>query len=1435
MAAPTPRPRILLLVCLILPCLRPADCFSQLESPVYVDDSPLAWETFQRAQDQVRDNVAEAVRLYQELLDQYGEKLIPVAPAEADRLYPVRARVLEAIRNNPGVLERYQLIAQAEADRLLADGELEALARTRSLTESGLEALLRLGQRELEAGHFRAALTRLREAEAHPLIDDARAAHCQFMIGLAAHYLGESATAAQARERLTELGRTGEPFLAELDRLAAQSLTRPPGRGVSPVDRNVHFEIDDLVPQEIWSRELSETLMRRMYTDRGMPERANDFAIERRRRAADIVTVAATATENAVYVNEGHAVHAFDRFTGYEIWPAPATDRLAVAIQDMSDDVGDLNFIAAQDDVLVTLAGHAGADGRSSNGQIMCIDARTGQKRWMADIDGFRGEEEYDGLFAYGLPIIAEGRVYVLARKQSTQTLTATYLVALDLADGSPAWIRHIASSALIRVRNTRPFSNPVYDRGEIIIATTVGAVACVEASTGEFKWLRVHRPPITEPALLRKPWEISGPALTSRGVVVIQPDERRVMLVDRDTGQMLESYPIGTVDGWGAPRYLLANDRYVFAVGETVRAFHADSLDRPIWQLPPARSQVPAKDGNAPLITSEQYDITGRVQVTDTALIVPTSQGLIIADIDTGQEQQRLPLRSDVLPLAVDAQLFVAGADYLDAFMPFGTAERTLRQRLAEHPDDLEPALSLLRLGIRVRHLDLALEAAEIARGIIATSDQTATADAGRETLFAMLLEAARLGLGGESEDGARLHAMLRTVALTPEQQVEQLLAYGAWCEGEAGGNRSPSAPPPALRDAVEAYQTILDHPLLARCEREHDDISKSAGMWAIDRLDRLIARHGRSVYGPQEDYARLELQRLEEGGGDVAALRELAARFPFASAADEAAVRGAQLLIEAGLQRDALTFMEEVYHRVPPHRHAQASRARLVGAMVELSESMGWRDHAVRLLRHAVVNNPGEALVVTDGSRDPQAWLDRLGAAVADAPAVGLPRGAAEALQGVLVAGQTNWLDAGGQRLLFVVRGETLRALKAPDLTAAWECPLGSSGASWTLLGVRDGAAIFWQRAPVQDPRAVAVNLADGRPRWTTSSISSQERNAADQIRRDRVNMELMPNGMPLNLAEVVPLLTNDRLLLVRRTGEVYAVDLRLGEPMVTVATDTIDEVHEALLTDLGIVLIGRDEPVAARGGSAGKAPAVVLLDQRSGEAIFRSRPAGSTGVLWAERTPIDDLVYGTDGGVELVSLASGERRWLQRSQSVRPTTQGWIAGDRVLVEDPAGALRAITLATGDVSDAFRRPRIDFGGDSAELVDVIVSKGRIFAQFADRIVRVSQEGTVLGADVITDTRDYRWLLPAKDRLVLVSKVGTRQDRDEQRQEITTRHDYRVYCLSENGAVLEEGADIEPLREAITSALLVDGWLMLSTGSFTLAVPMPPAERSGL
>ena len=117
----------------------------QQDNPVYVDDSPRAWELFLLAGDQAADNLGEAVRLYQELLDDYGMKLLPVNLTAPDHFVSVRTRVLVDLAGNETLLNRYRITETAEADRMLQRGHLDQLALTRALTAPGARGVASTG------------------------------------------------------------------------------------------------------------------------------------------------------------------------------------------------------------------------------------------------------------------------------------------------------------------------------------------------------------------------------------------------------------------------------------------------------------------------------------------------------------------------------------------------------------------------------------------------------------------------------------------------------------------------------------------------------------------------------------------------------------------------------------------------------------------------------------------------------------------------------------------------------------------------------------------------------------------------------------------------------------------------------------------------------------------------------------------------------------------------------------------------------------------------------------------------------------------------------------------------------------------------------------------------------------------------------------------
>ncbi|MHC4990391.1 MAG: outer membrane protein assembly factor BamB family protein, partial [Planctomycetota bacterium] len=634
------------------------------------------------------------------------------------------------------------------------------------------------------------------------------------------------------------------------------------------------------------------------------------------------MTSAATIAGPTVFINQGHRILALDRFTGRERWTYLDRHRLAATGPD-GDQALDMNFISVQGSSLVTLTGHASADDRTGDGKVLCLDARDGSWRWSRSLDRIGGDEEQEGLFPHGQPIIAEGAVFVLGRKVTKQYLTTCYVIALDEETGELLWARHLASSGGLR-RSARALSTLVYDRGDLYVATAVGAIARLDADTGQTRWLRKYNVPIS-PRFQdenRRPWELPGPVIARDMVIALQPGQRRVVVLDRDTGHELASYE-SDKRSWGTPRFLLANDHSLYAIGREIRAFRLDSLEQPVWRIPrPPQSDVedePVLPG-APVVPDFRIEIRGRVQLSDGALIIPTLDGVLVVDDETGLINHQLRVRTVGNPVATDAQLLLAGSDRLDSFMSFRRAERMLRERIAAAPEDPEPSLSLLRLGARARKLDLALEAADLALNAIGHDPANSNA---RQELFSLLLEIDASGAAETLAQGRSLHAMIGVVAIEPDQRVEHLLAHGGWLASHS------------LAEAVEQYQEVLSDPQLARLRRSESSLVHPARFWAGQRLGELIRRHGEVIYAPQADFAEVRLDQMLRQTATAEQLLQLAAEFPYAAAAEEATVRAAEMLEERGDERAAFAALLNVYQQAPGPRSAR----RLLGRAAELS----------------------------------------------------------------------------------------------------------------------------------------------------------------------------------------------------------------------------------------------------------------------------------------------------------------------------------------------------------------------------------------------------------------------------------------------------------------------------------------------------------------
>jgi len=294
---------------------------------------------------------------------------------------------------------------------------------------------------------------------------------------------------------------------------------------------------------------------------------------------------------------------------------------------------------------------------------------------------------------------------------------------------------------------------------------------------------------------------------------------------------------------------------------------------------------------------------------------------------------------------------------------------------------------------------------------------------------------------------------------------------------------------------------------------------------------------------------------------------------------------------------------------------------------------------------------------------------------------------------------------------------------------------------------------------------------------------------------------------------------------LVVVRRSGDSVAFDLAdRGRPRWKAEPRlALDQVALVLLHDFALVLggsrfaTGEDEPVAR----------LLLVDLATGRQLREITPVDGASVRWMTAGPLGELVYGTGAGIEMLQLPSGRSLWSNLSVAAQRTRRGWPVWGSVLVQTqtdrrqgPSNPLRTIKLTNGILSDPFALPARR-GWDPSVLNRIVLDDQRVFAMFGERIVRFDALGEVVGADSIADERDYKWLLPTDDRLVLIS-------RSESRQRRRTQHKYRLYTLSENCKLMGDSFELEPVSEAFDRAAVIDGWILLSSPSRTVAIAAP-------
>ena len=1336
---------------------------------VMVDESPTASQLAERMLDQRAANVGESARIAARLLAEFGDRLVPDPEAGEGSFRSVRRAVEAALASSPDLLSRYRELAEAEAEDLLAAGELERLHREALFTNAGLEATLRLAQLDVERGLGAQSLRRLERVARHPDLD------------------GEALRRAEAIEALARW--------VEGDADAIDLETPPPARIASdPLGEGTADDAPSPAWRSVWSIELPDSPFRRAFrelqqTGRLVPRTATRIAED-----GNLLVAMPSADADTVYLNEGHVVRAIDRLSRRERWRVPLEDG---EVNNLGA-VGDPTLVAVADGLAVTIAGHAIGTVRTGAGRIVALDAVDGSIRWRTRLaDGaVEAIGEAMDLFPYGTPAVAGDSVLVLARRVTNRLESVDYLACLSLEDGSLRWLSRLGSSGGIRLGGMRPFSIPLVEGGRAIVSSSVGVVAAVEIADGEIAWLRRMPVPLRDTRLSVEPWEVQVPVAIGESIFAIAPDQASILKLDASTGRELERR--GFEDGGvGQPRYLLAGrdreDRDVLiAVGSDVAALDPGDLAVRRWRFSEANDTLLS---DRPGLVN-RVGIRGRAQVAGDRLLVPGRGDVLAIDLADGKAVERIEIEEPANLLHHDGQLLLVSKDALRAIMPPERARARLAERRRVDPENPEWPLAAVELEFAAGDVEAALAAADEALVAVERSQDAAE----RERLFTELL-VIDAALPPADPRMSRSRSLLAATALSPSQRIREALTRGDW---QAANGR--------LGEAMEAWQSILSDASLVREPMAFDGAEVRAAAAARERMRRLAAVAGPEVLAPAQALASIRLERARRDGASAEALLAIAREFPLSEAAVEARLEAAKRFEASGRGRDAVVALLE------GTREGGGDRKMLLDAAVAASLRGGWIESAQAIVEQGGAWPPESAFEASD---------DRWGrfAVREAAPRLGAAAATGRSFPGRLVPFADGVMPPRDRVLLAADGLLSMREERDGELVERWVAPIDDPLPEVLAFG---DSMLLWQLADRDRPMPMRIDAASGRVEWVNPSVAELFRPLDPAAPHPLEGQRPVPGGTePWRAGEVLPFVVEGGLVLVRRDGEVACLDLEDGRTVRWSLKAPLDAVFQVDAGPLGVVLAGRglDE-------SGASVPVAVWIDPE-GVVRRRWSDSIDGDARWIRLSPLGEVVWGTAEGVEVRSITAGDGaadgRWRSIGGWARNTWDAWLLGDRVLLRQGDDRLEARHLADGTAwrePSAYEAPRRDgpltvFGGLWADRVGAT-------ALYGDRVVRFGPRGELAGIDAVSEDRNYLLATEAEDELVVLSFRGAGPTTDAEGTP-RTEFVYAVYRFGLSDGLRQRGPalEIRTLGPRFDAIRAIDGWLLLSSPTSSVSVPL--------
>lgn len=1366
-----------------------------------IADSPTAQALFDDARAQSKDNPAEAARLARRLLDEYGEKVLRVGLESEGRFVSVADETERFLLASPEVLARFREMESRAAELMLADvtradAGVYATAARRRLTRAGLVATLRLAEQLVQADRAEAALSMISRVSRHPDLATTDAVGFGFIEAVAAARVGENSRRDRALARLAELEAAGVVGAADAARVARSTLPNDRDAGArTPLVVGPSVEAPTAEWQQVWELPLERTLFRRIFESSA--GRINPRTVDAARTSANWMTSVPVVLGDRVFVNEGEDIRAIDIDSRDEIWSRP------LGMGGMEREfgaVGDMAGIAVDEGALVTYEGHAFSNMRNAPSRVWCLDPRNGAVRWSIDLDSHEDRAELAGLFPVGTPLLLSDVVVVAARKPTQRLEQVDWLIGLDRRDGSVRWATSIAGAPGTRAIAGRRQAGMDVDGEAVIVGTPLGVIARVRALDGAIEWLRRTPVPLNEPPFGAEPWELGGPVVVGDRVVSIAADDTEIVALDRATGTLLETRPIGPGTSWSSPRYLLpiqsdASTPIVLGVGNDIVAFDARDLSKRLWTLSNAVDAfAPARAG-----VGNRLGIRGRVSSAGGLLLVPGVEDYLVVDARSGAIVARIPEQKPGNAVMLADRIVAVGDESVRVLMPPSRAEEILRARLAASPDDPGAAIALLGLAKRTGRWTIALESARAAQSALARGKSS---EALRTELMNHLIELASL----DPAEGDAAYEVITAIADSPKLRVRGALARGDYLRS-AG----------RTTEAVEVWRALASDQATRGEVLGVDGPGRSVRLEALRRIAQMASRDTELAAVLESD-ARARLTVLgaaPEATREVAPeaappgqppspaqLIDFAIEFPRTTATVAAVVEATRNMAEVPAITALVSTLEECaipparVDLLPPLRAALAERlvdpahrervlARVDRRLAQLLVASGIETAPGTDRLPRVGNEPGVGLEI----RAKIARFDAVGAAQRD------PSLALAVLEGSLVRLSSETL-APEWRLRLDDRDPLV--LWARDRVVVWQSSIGS-GESASIIEPVGGTLVY------STPKAAAL--------WLDGELPAGDQGASRG-----------PNGEAFIPTQVVPVCDGESLVLVRRSGQIARFGVADEIPDPKTSRGILSKIYAVSLADGLLTIAGR----SATGNSP--TATVAVLDARTLEEFVRFQTATGEDVRWAFATALGEVFVGTATAVERWAIdATGVPRlaMLARGALSDETESPVLVGANLLTARPTGTVSLIPIFDGPIR-MLEFPGAAEDGSRSVRALIPIPEG-VVVHFSDRLMLVAPTGEIAGVDASARARNFGFAIATSGGILQVDGLGL-ADSDGVGNETRGEYISVIQNLSRRHGLRIEGRafEVRCSGERFERATVLDGWMILSARNGSTAIPLP-------